>query len=65
MVWRKYTRAIRVFCKKKANLEQSFSFLQACGYDRDDERCKVRIHTSVTAYATLSDTKLAVELWQY
>lgn len=31
-------------------------------YDRDDESCKFRIHTLVTAYGILSDTELAINL---
>ena len=57
MVRRKYSRAIKVWYLKKAKLERSFCILRASGYDRDDESCRVRMHTLPTACKNHNDSK--------
>ena len=44
--------------RKKGIWEEIASFLKASGYiDRDNESCKTRIHTLVSAYRHYKDTK--------
>ena len=43
--------------RKKAIWKEISNFLNASDYDRDDESCKVRIHTLITAYRNYRDVK--------
>ena len=45
-------------CNRKRPIWKEVSvFLRASCYDRDDESCKVRIHTLFTAYRNFNDIK--------
>ena len=45
-------------CNRKRPIWKEVSvFLTASCYDRDDESCKVRIHTLFTAYRSFNDIK--------
>ena len=57
MVWRKYQERSKSCTRKKPIWEEVPVFLRASGYDRDNESCKVRIHTLLTAYWNFNDIK--------
>ena len=45
-------------CTRKKPIWKEISvFLRASGYDRDDETCRIRIKTLVTAYRNFNDNK--------
>ena len=57
MVRKNIQEQLRSCTRKQPIWKEVSVFLRACGYDRDDESCKVKIHTLLTAYRNINDTK--------